>query len=83
MEYFARIAVHRPAPIGYGLRRRLIDQAGAAKSDLTRSEHKSIQTDRVVLVPGPPEEVETVRWMYQSFVEGKIEREILVSGRMR
>lgn len=81
MEYFARIAVHRPAPIGYGLRRRLIDQAGAAKSDLTRGEHKGIQTDRVVLVPGPPEEV--VRWMYQSFVEGKIEREILVSGRMR
>ena len=63
-------------PAGYGLRRRLIDQAGAAKSDLTRGEHKSIQTDRVVLVPGPPEEVETVRWIYRSFVEGKIEREI-------
>lgn len=63
-------------PAGYGLRRRLIDQAGAAKSDLTRGEHKSIQTDRVVLIPGPPEEVETVRWMYRSFVEGKIEREI-------
>jgi DNA invertase Pin-like site-specific DNA recombinase len=63
-------------PAGYGLRRRLIDQAGVAKSDLTRGEHKSIQTDRVVLIPGPPEEVETVRWMYRSFVGGKIEREI-------
>jgi DNA invertase Pin-like site-specific DNA recombinase len=63
-------------PAGYGLRRRLIDQAGAAKSDLTRGEHKSIQTDRVVLVPGPSDEVETVRWIYHSFVEGKIEREI-------
>ena len=47
----------------------LIDQAGDAKGELTRGEHKSIQTDRVVLVPGPAEEVETVRWMYRAFVE--------------
>src|SRR5690606_28918533 len=39
---------------GYGLRRRLIDQAGAPKGELARREHKSIQTDRVVLIPGPP-----------------------------
>jgi DNA invertase Pin-like site-specific DNA recombinase len=63
-------------PAGFGLRRRLIDQAGTAKGELTRGEHKSIQTDRVVLVPGPPEEVDTVRWMYHAFVEGKLEREI-------
>ena len=63
-------------PSGYGLRRRLVDQTGATKSELTRGEHKSIQTDRVVLIPGPPEEVDAVRWMYRSFVEGKIEREI-------
>ena len=64
-------------PAGYGLRRSLIDHAGTAKGELTRGEHKSIQTDRVVLVPGPPEEVDTVRWMYRSFVkDGKQEREI-------
>ncbi len=56
-------------PAGYGLRRSLIDQAGTAKGELTRGEHKSIQTDRVVLVPGPSEEIDTVRWMYQSFVQ--------------
>jgi len=64
-------------PPGYGLRRSLIDQAGTPKGELTRGEHKSIQTDRVVLVPGPAEEIDTVRWMYQSFVkEGKLESEI-------
>jgi DNA invertase Pin-like site-specific DNA recombinase len=64
-------------PPGYGLRRSLIDQAGAAKGELTRGQHKSIQTDRVVLVPGPPEEVDTVRWVYRSFVNNrKLEREI-------
>ncbi len=69
---------------GYGLRRRLIDQSGAPKGELARGEHKSIQTDRVVLVPGPSKEVETVRWMYRAFVEeGKAEREIaeIVNGR--
>jgi DNA invertase Pin-like site-specific DNA recombinase len=64
-------------PPGYGLRRRLVDQGGGPKGELGRGEHKSIQTDRVVLVPGPSNEVETVRWMYRAFVEeGKLEHEI-------
>jgi DNA invertase Pin-like site-specific DNA recombinase len=62
---------------GYGLRRQLIDQSGSAKGELDRGQHKSIQTDRVILVPGPSEEVDTVRWMYRAFVEeGKSEGEI-------
>jgi DNA invertase Pin-like site-specific DNA recombinase len=52
-------------PAGYGLRRMLIDQSGAAKGELKRGEHKSLQTDRVILVPGPAEEVQTVQQMYQ------------------
>ena len=64
-------------PPGFGLRRTLIDQAGVAKGELARGEHKSIQTDRVVLVPGPAEEIEIVRWVYRSFVsEKKTESEI-------
>ena len=64
-------------PAGYGLRRNLVDQAGASKGELSRGEHKSIQTDRVVLIPGPREEIDTVRWIYTSFVnERRIEREI-------
>lgn len=64
-------------PAGYGLRRVLVDQAGALKSELTRGQHKSLQTDRVILVPGPQEEVDTVRWIYRTFVEGqKAEGEI-------
>src|SRR5690349_20292119 len=53
-------------PPGFGLRRSLIDQAGTPKGELARGEHKSIQTDRVVLVPGPAEEIEIVRWIYRS-----------------
>jgi len=62
---------------GFGLRRMLVDQAGNEKGMLKIGEQKSIQTDRVILVPGPDEEVEVVRWMYEAFIkEGKVESEI-------
>jgi DNA invertase Pin-like site-specific DNA recombinase len=62
---------------GFGLRRMLVDHTGQKKGMLKMGEHKSIQTDRVILVPGPDEEVEMVRWMYEVFVkEGKSEWEI-------
>jgi DNA invertase Pin-like site-specific DNA recombinase len=62
---------------GYGLRRMLIDQSGESKGILKRGERKSLQTDRVILVPGPAEERKGVRQIYQWFVrEGKSEAEI-------
>jgi DNA invertase Pin-like site-specific DNA recombinase len=64
-------------PAGYGLRRLLIDEQKNPKSELTRGQHKSLQTDRVILVPGPDEEVQNVRWIYKAFVEeGLTEAEI-------
>lgn len=54
---------------GYGLRRFLLDQSGAVKAELKRCEHKSLQTDRVILRPGPPDEVANVNKIYQWFVE--------------
>jgi DNA invertase Pin-like site-specific DNA recombinase len=53
---------------GYGLRRRLIDQNGNRRAILAFGERKSLQTDRVVLEPGPAEEVETVRRMFGMLV---------------
>ena len=68
---------HQGGAPGFGLRRMLRDHAGQSKGILNRGEEKSIQTDRVILVPGPPEEIEIVRWMYRVFVEnGKMESEI-------
>ena len=49
---------------GYGLRRVLIDQNRVFKGELARGEHKSLQTDRVVLMPGPAEEIRNVELMY-------------------
>jgi hypothetical protein len=55
----------------------LIDGAGEVKGQLTLGEQKSIHTDRVILVPGPPEEQEVVRRIYRAFIEDRRnEREI-------
>lgn len=68
-------------PAGYGLRRMLIDQNGSIKAELTRGEHKSLQTDRVILMPGPEDEVRTVNLMYRWFIDdGLVESEI--AGRL-
>lgn len=64
-------------PAGFGLRRALLNERGEVKTELKRGEHKSLQTDRVVLVPGPDEEVRTVRWIYSQFLKkGLSESEI-------
>jgi DNA invertase Pin-like site-specific DNA recombinase len=62
---------------GFGLRRLLVDVNGEAKGELGRGEQKSIATDRVILVPGPAEEVAVVQEIYRLFtVHRKGEREI-------
>jgi DNA invertase Pin-like site-specific DNA recombinase len=65
-------------PAGYGLRRQLIDRDRNPKGLLGRGERKSLQTDRVILVPGPELEIETVRQIYDLFaVQRKTEQEIM------
>lgn len=64
-------------PAGFGLRRLLIDEANNPKGELGRGDRKSLQTDRVVLIPGPTDEIKHVHSIYSMFVEeGKPEREI-------
>jgi DNA invertase Pin-like site-specific DNA recombinase len=62
---------------GFGLRRMLINQSGEPKGTLIRGEQKSLQTDRVVLAPGPDSETEIVQWIYDQFTNrGRREAEI-------
>jgi recombinase len=56
---------------GYGLRRMLVSARGEPKLQLAQGERKSITTDRVILVPGPVEEVECVREIYRMLIEEK------------
>lgn len=62
---------------GYGLRRQLVDDRGNAKGQLEFGQRKSLQTDRIVIIHGPPLEVETVRRIFRAFaVERKGESQI-------
>jgi DNA invertase Pin-like site-specific DNA recombinase len=62
---------------GYGLRRLLLDQNGNPKATLARGERKSLQTERVILTPGPEEELAIVRRIYHVFThERRTESEI-------
>jgi hypothetical protein len=51
---------HVGATSGYGLRRVLLDESGNRKPELKFGQRKSLQSERVVLIPGPPEEVRIV-----------------------
>lgn len=53
---------------GYGLRRLLVSVDREPKQELAPGERKSIASDRVILVPGPPAEIHTVREIYRMFV---------------
>ncbi len=75
--HLIELGFRQGGPPGFGFRRMLIDQSGAQKGILARGEHKSIQTDRVVLTLGPPDELEIVRRIYRLFVQdNRSEREI-------
>ena len=73
----AKMGFWRGGPPGYGLRRQLIDERGTVKAQLEFGQQKSLQTDRTILVHGPPHELEAVRRIFRSFVaEGKCMGEI-------
>lgn len=64
-----QLGYRQGGPAGYGLRRQLIDQTGKPKATLHHNEYKSLQTDRVVLSPGPEHEREIVLEIYNSFIK--------------
>jgi DNA invertase Pin-like site-specific DNA recombinase len=56
---------------GYGFRRLLLDENGNSKFVLQRGEQKGVATDRVVLIPGPKEEIQVVRRVFRLFTAEK------------
>jgi DNA invertase Pin-like site-specific DNA recombinase len=70
---------------GFGLRRQLLDENGNPKGILTRGQRKHLQSDRVILQPGPSNELEVVRNIFHQFVfeqapQAKIARELNQKG---
>jgi len=68
----AELGFWQGAPAGYGLQRVLVDSDGIVKGPLRYREHKSIQTDRVIVTPGDEHEVALVRCIYDWYVSQRV-----------
>ena len=55
----------------YGLRRMLLDSSGRPKQLLAPGEHKSLVTEHVIFVPGPPDEVAVVQRIFREFTDNR------------
>lgn len=68
----AEAGFRQGGPPGYGLRRLLVDQHGNPKGTLKRGEFKSLTTDRILQILGPPEEVQVIHDIYRMFVQDRL-----------
>ncbi|MFM0742169.1 recombinase family protein [Paraburkholderia xenovorans] len=62
---------HSGGPPGYGLQRVLVDAQTGTRRALLPYQYKSLQTDRVVLAPGPQHELALVRKMFEWYATRK------------
>ena len=56
----------------YGFRRELRDESGRPRLRLEAGQQKAVQTDRVVLVPGPAEEIAVINRIFDMFANGRM-----------
>jgi DNA invertase Pin-like site-specific DNA recombinase len=65
----AELGFHIGGYAGYGLRRQLVGQDGKFKQILNRRDIKGLQSDHVLLVPGPKSEIRVVHRIYRMYIE--------------
>jgi DNA invertase Pin-like site-specific DNA recombinase len=68
---WSELGFKQGGPPGYGLHRMLVSSDSCKKQLLRKGEVKYIQSDRVVLVPGAPDEVALVREIFRLVAEEK------------
>jgi len=76
-----KLGYHQGGMAGYGLRRLLVDENGIAKEILSFRKRKSIQTDRVILIPGPKNEIKIVNRIYDLFIDSNVP-EFIIAERL-
>jgi len=76
-----KLGYHQGGMAGYGLRRLLVDENGIAKEILGFRKRKSIQTDRVILIPGPKNEIKIVNRIYDLFIDDNMP-EFIIAERL-
>lgn len=68
-RYIASLGFRNGGVAGYGLRRLMVDDNRRPKQILDSGQRKFTATDRVMLVPGPDNEVQCVREIFRLFLD--------------
>lgn len=68
----AELGFRQGARVLYGFRRVLVDPARNPKQVLNDGERKALSNDKVVVVPGPPEELEVIRRIFRMYVRDEV-----------
>jgi len=66
---WAALGYKQGGSAGYGLKRLMISSGGEPKQVLAKGETKCLQSDRIILVPGNPKEVQCVQEIFRLVVE--------------
>ncbi|TCU75290.1 DNA invertase Pin-like site-specific DNA recombinase [Bradyrhizobium sp. R2.2-H] len=68
----AALGFRQGSRVLYGFRRVLVDAARNPKQNLRDGERKALSNDKVIVVPGPSEELEVIRRIFRMYVEDEL-----------
>ncbi|WP_316192404.1 MULTISPECIES: recombinase family protein [unclassified Bradyrhizobium] len=68
----AELGFRQGAKLIYGFRRLLVDSACNPKQLLERGQKKALDTDRVMVIPGPPDELAVIRRIFRLYVRDRL-----------
>jgi DNA invertase Pin-like site-specific DNA recombinase len=74
---FARLGFIVGGAVGYGLQRLAVDENSRPKGILEKGQRKYLKTDHVRVQPGPVYEREIVKWIFEEYLRGKSQLEIV------
>src|SRR5262245_13909006 len=72
----ARLGFKVGGPTCYGLQRLAVDEEFRPKGILAEGEHKFLRTDHVRVLPGTADERAIVQWIFQEYLQGKLQQDI-------
>lgn len=68
----ALLGFRQGGSLTYGFRRLLVDPSRVPRQILNAGERKALSSDKVVIVPGPPEELAVIRRIFRLFVQQQL-----------
>ncbi|MFQ3455825.1 recombinase family protein [Bradyrhizobium sp. UFLA01-814] len=68
----AELGFRQGAKLVYGFRRLLVDSARKPRQVLANGERKALDNDKVIVIPGPPEELAVIRRIFRLYVRSQL-----------